>query len=139
MFRSIWYVTIRGSFFRRRSRCASIPIPTRSSDSSIASACCFEIPTRDSLFLVAAAASLVSPRCEEIRVRPASADFGRSNDPPHFGNDPEFSGVGKIFPEPPKILGVQGVVNILLEITAQLPDGQAKPLGRLSTDFVQVF
>src|SRR5258708_39138061 len=37
-------VTTRGSFFFRRSWCAAIPMPTRSSDSSISKASCFVSP-----------------------------------------------------------------------------------------------
>src|SRR5215813_2163887 len=40
---------MRGSFFLRRSWCASMPMPIRSSDSSISSACCLLMATSCSL------------------------------------------------------------------------------------------
>src|SRR6516225_7286328 len=134
---------MRGSFFFSRTWCAAIPIPTRSSDSSISSASCFVISTLDFLLrensLNIPGNSLVSSCCEEIRVQLRSAGFGRSHDPSHLGNDSELCGIGKVLPESPKILVIQRIVDILFEITPQFRCRQSKRSGPLHTDFIEVF
>src|SRR6266700_6048166 len=136
MLRSIWEVTTRGSFFFRRIWCAAMPMPTRSSDSSISSACCL-VSAKVLPFSACLPDQVGTGRRRPLQLH----GFGFCGSPLNrtcLRNETELGSVLEIQLQASAVLRIERKVDIVSQVGFERALRQLQVLRRFVADFAEM-
>src|SRR5713226_8720751 len=122
---------MRGSFFFLRTRCAAMPMPTRSSERNMSSASCWLIPIKLPANLGRRTnSSRVAQIDAGVTGRRGQLERPEARDQPRFGAPPE------IHVEPFTILRIERKIDVFTEIALKRPRRQVELERRALGDLI---